>query len=88
MYGDLDNICMITLAPEIPNALPVIKELSKRNIKVSVGKLEMFEMYFFKWILDYIAINTLYYRIFSGFLLIYLINVISLYFRTFCSEFK
>lgn len=39
MYGNLDNVCMITLAPEIPNAISVIKELSKRNIKISVGKL-------------------------------------------------
>jgi N-acetylglucosamine-6-phosphate deacetylase len=38
MYGDLDNICMVTLAPEIPNATSVIGELCKRNIKVSIGK--------------------------------------------------
>ncbi|KAH0944689.1 hypothetical protein HN011_005378 [Eciton burchellii] len=37
MYGDLDNICMVTLAPEIPNATSVIGELCKRNIKVSIG---------------------------------------------------
>jgi len=38
MYEDLDNICMVTLAPEIPNATSVIEELCKRNIKVSIGK--------------------------------------------------
>lgn len=37
VYGSLENICYITLAPEIPNALSVIEELSKRNIKVSLG---------------------------------------------------
>ncbi|KAK2587018.1 hypothetical protein KPH14_010980 [Odynerus spinipes] len=37
MYGTLDNVCLVTLAPEIPNAMSVINELSKRNIKVSVG---------------------------------------------------
>lgn len=37
IYGSLENICYITLAPEIDNACQVIKELTKRNIKVSVG---------------------------------------------------
>ncbi|XP_033217985.1 N-acetylglucosamine-6-phosphate deacetylase [Belonocnema kinseyi] len=36
-YHTLENICCITLAPEIPNALPVIKELRKKNIIISVG---------------------------------------------------
>lgn len=40
-YGDLDNVCMFTLAPEIPNAIPVIEELCKRNIKVSLGKTSL-----------------------------------------------
>jgi len=40
MYGDLDNVCMFTLAPEIPNAISVIEELCRRNIKVSLGKLK------------------------------------------------
>lgn len=37
MYADLDNVCMITLAPEIPNSISVIEELCKRNIIVSLG---------------------------------------------------
>ncbi|KAI4500356.1 hypothetical protein M0802_004773 [Mischocyttarus mexicanus] len=37
MYGTLENVCLLTLAPEISNAMPVINELCKRNIKVSVG---------------------------------------------------
>ncbi|KYQ57820.1 Putative N-acetylglucosamine-6-phosphate deacetylase [Trachymyrmex zeteki] len=37
MYGDLDNVCMFTLAPEISNATSVIEELCRRNIKVSLG---------------------------------------------------
>jgi len=40
MYGDLNNVCMFTLAPEIPNAISVIEELRRRNIKVSLGKLK------------------------------------------------
>lgn len=36
-YGSLENVCLITLAPELPNARSVISELSQRNIKVSVG---------------------------------------------------
>lgn len=38
-YGNMDNVKIITVAPELKNALPVIDELSKRNIIVSVGKL-------------------------------------------------
>lgn len=37
MYGSLDNVSFVTLAPELPNATDVIAELCKRNIKVSVG---------------------------------------------------
>ncbi|XP_011699614.1 PREDICTED: putative N-acetylglucosamine-6-phosphate deacetylase [Wasmannia auropunctata] len=37
MYGELGNVCMFTLAPEIPNAISVIEELFSRNIKVSLG---------------------------------------------------
>ncbi|XP_043261782.1 N-acetylglucosamine-6-phosphate deacetylase isoform X2 [Colletes gigas] len=36
-YGSLENVCLITLAPELPNAQTVIAELCKRNIKVSLG---------------------------------------------------
>ncbi|XP_076249833.1 N-acetylglucosamine-6-phosphate deacetylase [Calliopsis andreniformis] len=37
MYGTLDNVCLLTLAPELPNAQIVIAELCKKNIKVSLG---------------------------------------------------
>ncbi|XP_058800584.1 N-acetylglucosamine-6-phosphate deacetylase isoform X2 [Phymastichus coffea] len=37
VYGCLDNICYVTLAPEIDRALEVIKELRRKNIKISVG---------------------------------------------------
>ncbi|XP_015596952.1 N-acetylglucosamine-6-phosphate deacetylase [Cephus cinctus] len=37
MYSSLENICYVTLAPEIPNALSVISELCKKDIKISVG---------------------------------------------------
>lgn len=36
-YGNLDNVAIITLAPEKENALKVIQELSDRNVTVSVG---------------------------------------------------
>lgn len=36
-YGTLDNVAIITLAPEKENALKVIEELTARNITVSVG---------------------------------------------------
>ncbi|KAJ8676646.1 hypothetical protein QAD02_012433 [Eretmocerus hayati] len=37
VYGSLDNICYVTLAPEIDNAMEVIKDLRKNDVKVSVG---------------------------------------------------
>lgn len=37
MYGSLENVSYITLAPEIDNACDVIKELIKQNVKVSLG---------------------------------------------------
>ena len=39
MYGALDNIAMITLAPEIPHSQKVIPELTKRGITVSLGEM-------------------------------------------------
>lgn len=38
MYGTLENVSIITLAPEKERALDVIKELSSRNIVVSMGE--------------------------------------------------
>lgn len=38
MYGNLDKIRIITVAPEIEGALDTIKELKKRGIIVSIGK--------------------------------------------------
>nr|CAD7605115.1 unnamed protein product [Timema genevievae] len=38
MYGSLDNVCILTLAPELENALPIIHELTSRGITVSLGK--------------------------------------------------
>ncbi|KAG5898305.1 hypothetical protein JTB14_022994 [Gonioctena quinquepunctata] len=37
MYGSLENIRIITLAPEFPNSNSVIKKLSENNIVVSLG---------------------------------------------------
>lgn len=37
IYGGLDNVSIITMAPEKENALNVIRELSESNITVSLG---------------------------------------------------
>ncbi|KAL2100885.1 hypothetical protein ACEWY4_002646 [Coilia grayii] len=36
-YGPLDNVAVVTLAPELENSGPVIQELARRGITVSVG---------------------------------------------------
>lgn len=38
MYGSLENVSYITLAPEISNAYQVIRELSSTGINVALGK--------------------------------------------------
>ncbi|XP_033320809.2 N-acetylglucosamine-6-phosphate deacetylase isoform X1 [Megalopta genalis] len=37
MYGTLENVSLVTLAPELPNVQSVIEELCKQNIRVSLG---------------------------------------------------
>ncbi|KAH0552155.1 N-acetylglucosamine-6-phosphate deacetylase [Cotesia glomerata] len=37
VYGSLENVCYLTLAPELENSSEIIKALCDRNIKVSLG---------------------------------------------------
>lgn len=51
-YGALSNVKIITIAPELPDAPCVIEEMTKRGIKISIGKsclisFKMFELYDF-----------------------------------------
>lgn len=36
-YGSLENVAIVTLAPEKPQALDVIEQLTKANVTVSIG---------------------------------------------------
>lgn len=37
VYGDISNIAIITLAPEKPRVIEVIKELAQRGVTISLG---------------------------------------------------
>jgi N-acetylglucosamine-6-phosphate deacetylase len=37
MYGELDSVCLLTLAPELPGALATIEQLTRAGVTVSVG---------------------------------------------------
>ena len=39
VYGGLDNISMVTLAPELAGSQSVVEELSQRGVTVSLGGL-------------------------------------------------
>jgi N-acetylglucosamine-6-phosphate deacetylase len=37
VYGSMENVRIVTLAPELNNAVDVIEDLTKRGITVSLG---------------------------------------------------
>ena len=37
VYGNLDKVSLVTVAPELENAMAVIQELKQRNVTVSIG---------------------------------------------------
>lgn len=46
-YGHLDNVALVTLAPELANSAAAIHELSGRGIAVSLGAYVIFYFLFY-----------------------------------------
>lgn len=38
VYGSLDNVAMVTLAPELEHSQSVVRALSRRGVTVSLGE--------------------------------------------------
>lgn len=46
VYGEkLESVSIVTLAPELTNAIPVIRQLVSKGIKVSVGEKKIGILY-------------------------------------------
>ena len=80
-YGDLENVALVTLAPELNCSSAVIKELCQRGVRVSLGNTSNI-MYYMQHLHLCLYTLGLDFAIFSSFVSIHLLHFCFFFYNT------